>query len=80
MNDHDSITLSSNLGSHVYNITADLDPDKFYLNHPGKELYTSDKTTPENNVFIFGVRISVGNQSLVKEVYQFKTKSKGTTI
>lgn len=62
--------------NYVHSFTADLDPDKFYLDHPGKELYTSDKTTPENNIFIYGLRISVGRQSFVKEVYQFKTKSK----
>jgi hypothetical protein len=66
--------------NYVHSFTADLDPDKFYLDHPGKELYTSDKTTPENNIFIYGLRISVGRQSFVKEVYQFKTKSKGKTF
>lgn len=61
--------------SYVSNITADLDPDQFYVDHPVKELYTSDKNTSENNIFIFGIRISVRNECFVKEVYKFQTRS-----
>ena len=64
--------------SYVCRIEVDLDPDQFYCDYAGKELYTSDKTTPENNIFIFQIQISIGSQSLKKEVYRFQTKSKGT--
>ena len=63
--------------SYVCSMAVDLDPDQFYCDYPGKELYTSDKTTPENNIFIFQIQISIGNQSFMKEVYRFQTKSKG---
>lgn len=63
--------------SYVCSVTVDLDPDQFYCDHAGKELYTSDKTTPENNIFIFQIQISIGNQSFMKEIYRFQTRSKG---
>ncbi|XP_028391312.1 uncharacterized protein LOC114516131 [Dendronephthya gigantea] len=65
--------------SYIYKIEANLDPDEFYNENPGKELYTSDKTTPANNIFNFGINICVGRRSFAKDVYRFKTKSKEYT-
>lgn len=62
--------------SYCYYFKTDLDPDQFYDDNPGKELYTSDKTCSENNVFVFDAHVHVDGQMAKKEIYRFRTKSK----
>lgn len=62
--------------NYCYCFKTNLDPDQFYDENPGKELYTSDRSSPENNVFVFNVCVSVDGKGIKQEIYRFKTKSK----
>ena len=65
---------------YVYSVTANLDPEEFYNRNVGKELYMSDQSSPDNNIFVFRIQISIENQCYWKDVYRFRTKTKGKKV
>lgn len=67
---------ASNDTHHCYYFRTNLDPDEFYKENPGKELYTSDKSSPDNNIFLFKICVHLDERAMKQEVYCFRTRSK----